>query len=418
MPLCTQHPDRETGAACEYCARPFCGECLRPLLGRSYCGECFERVQSVATGRKPQRAAAQSGTRMDPGNVGTPAPQPKLSGWLSAALYLVVLAILLPVIYSVAQSPMLLVKFAVLATGRAADLRDLMSISGIGWAGWLLLFAAFTWGSFLMVLLLTTGLGRVLERRSVADLGLAWEGVRPGALLTATIVGALWAVAVVGVNAGRARVTLTPAFDLPNFGWIALLAPPAAFILALPLAALEGAALRGYLMTALQRAGSKALGEKWGELLAVTLSAVAFALFHAQHPHFREHPWLAVPLVFTGIFLAWQTLKARSIWPSVFTWTAWLTVQSVVGLPVSAMGLPAPIFRPFVAIFSANSTLPLYWSAGAEGFEAALLLCLTSLLLLGSLTVLAPLFKKRPTLEGSRDPRPVVQERTIPLSSE
>ena len=37
---CVNHPHVATSERCARCARPFCGDCLAPILGQSLCADC------------------------------------------------------------------------------------------------------------------------------------------------------------------------------------------------------------------------------------------------------------------------------------------------------------------------------------------------------------------------------------------
>src|SRR5437868_11142720 len=51
MPVCYQHPSRETGVSCSSCGRPICPDCMTPTSVGMRCPECARERTKVRTPR-------------------------------------------------------------------------------------------------------------------------------------------------------------------------------------------------------------------------------------------------------------------------------------------------------------------------------------------------------------------------------
>jgi membrane protease YdiL (CAAX protease family) len=119
------------------------------------------------------------------------------------------------------------------------------------------------------------------------------------------------------------------------------------------------------------------LVEAVGAVGAVGLCAALFAIMHLGNPH---HTWIStLNTALVGIPLAVAYLRTRLLWLPIGIHFAWNFVQGLVlGLPVSGVQVPYPLFRAEV---SGNPLL----TGGNYGPEASLLATAVVLLATGYL---------------------------------
>jgi uncharacterized protein len=259
--------------------------------------------------------------------------------------------------------------------GRATS--DPLNAQDIGIGLWTLLFSMFAWGSLAVVLAYTAGVARALERRSLAELGLAWRGTGWRDLLLGVALAAVLFISVVGVGVGSNWFSIRLAAGTLE----ALVIPPVGFLLLLPLAAVEEIAMRGYLLNAVARS--------WGRGAGVAVSTLAFAGLHAINPHFLQTPLAVVGLLLAGLYLATAYLVTENLWLAIFLHTGWNLMEGpVFGLPVSGTTAPASVFRT-----APLPGAPTLWTGGEFGPEASLLLCILMVAHLGVLWAMRPLLK-------------------------
>lgn len=392
MSDCLLHPQTPAAATCEYCGEPYCGSCLRSLLGRRYCPACYGRVEQVAAPAAgaplpvagvvapPSDAAPHLAGRLPPEPRAAAAP--RLPGWASALVYLVLFGILEVGLQSVMAS----VFIGLNARGGGIDpdrLSDpryvhlLMGPSRMGLPLWFALFLFFGWLTLLVVLIYTGVMARVLERKSLPDLGLRprWDTVRE-AVQGLFLAGVLF-VSVVGTGVARGWYHVQPWNGGAGALWIALLGG----VSLLPFAAVEEVSMRGYLLQSAARSGGRWVG--------LAFSTLAFAALHCLNPGFSEHPLAFVGLLLAGLYLGSAYLVTGNLWLAIFLHTGWNLMEGpVFGLSVSGIEIPVSILRT-------RTTGPELWTGGSFGPEAGLLLCLLMALHIAALWALRPWLSAR-----------------------
>lgn len=405
MNHCLLHPQSEAAGACEYCAQPHCGQCLRSLLGRRYCPGCYQQVEALASGAT-RRTYAPGSAEARPTPAAAGPREARLPGWVSAAVYLIVwLALGKFLAEGVLVVPLLIAKAlsAKVPLDKAGDPSVLMDPSGLGLPLWCVLWAVVAWGSLLATIAVTAALGRWIERRTLTDLGLGWRPTIGRDLVLGLALATALFVSVVGVGAAqnlyyvRSSTSAVDALGITVVG----------FLLLLPLAAVEEISLRGYVLQAVSRS--------WGAVGGVAVSTLAFVLLHALNPGFREHPLTILGLLLAGLYLASAYLITRNLWLAIFLHTGWNLLEGpIFGLPVSGIRSPETVLET-------TATGPALWTGGAFGPEAGLLLCLLMIVHLAALWVMSPLLRPQPPEEppAGGEPRPEPAEpktyRAIPV---
>lgn len=373
---CTLHSSTPAAGSCEYCGQAQCGQCLQPLLGRSYCPSCYARVAGIA--RVPVAATGVGGAaRVAP--VERTRSGPRLPGWVSVLLYLIgFLAIDTGVQYAL---------LAALFVGRAVSKRqllpsadagfDLMDASAIGLPAWSGLFLFFGWLALLLVVGYTALLSHGLERKKLAEFGLRWTRRAVGDAAVGLGLAAVLFISVVGVGLSLGWYRLA-ALANPGSSLLTLLV---GLLILLPFAAVEEVSMRGFV----QHAGARSWG-KWGSLVVTSL---VFAAIHSLNPEIGKHPLAGVGLFLAGLYLGSAALITGDLWLAIFLHAGWNLMEGpFFGLPVSGMEVPASVLR---------TTAPGadLLTGGTFGPEAGLLLCLMMVIHLVVLWVLRPLLARR-----------------------
>jgi len=194
---------------------------------------------------------------------------------------------------------------------------------------------------------------RLLDRRSVASLGLSFQGRWPRLLLTGILIGAGMQAGIFAADAalGYSRVT---AFAPASVDALELLkyVPVLAAV-----AVAEEMLTRGYLF--------QNLWEEWGAPAAVVISAAIFAAGHLDNPNSHEQLVLTVSgLLAYGVWAALSVMWTRSLWLVVGVHFAWnLFEGSVFGFPVSGVMFGTPAIAQTAAG-------PAWFTGGSFGPEA------------------------------------------------
>jgi membrane protease YdiL (CAAX protease family) len=378
MTTCLLHPDAEAPARCEFCDQPHCGTCLRLLLGRRYCPSCYQQVQALTLGQA-QRAQPLPANGSRPA-AAAPAvsarPVPRLPGWLSAAIYL----LLFLVIYGAAQHALVVVISGAKAGigGSEAALTNPLAPGPLPLAVWSFLWIVGGWAALMVVLALTAVLSHLVEKRTLADLGLRWRATAWRDLFVGFGMAAALFISVAGIAAGKGWYDIRSLASAPQ----ALAITVTGLLILLPFAAVEEISMRGYVLQAVSRS--------WGPAAGVAVSTLVFAAVHSQNEGFRQHPLAWVGLLLAGLYLASAYQITGNLWLAIFLHTGWNLLQGpIFGLPVSGNSVPASVFRM-------QSTGPDLWTGGSFGPEAGLLLC-------GLMVVhLVTLWAMRPVLQPPR----------------
>lgn len=202
-------------------------------------------------------------------------------------------------------------------------------------------------------------IGRWLEGRGPAQLGLGWRGA-PGDLGRGALLGAGLMSAVVAVLAlaGWYRLVEGP----PETAWSetgdaltwAVIFTVAGFF--------EEVAFRGVVFRLL---------EEWlGSAAALLISSAFFGLLHGANPHATWFATLAIALE-AGLLLGGAYMLTRSLWFATGLHLAWNWTQGALfGVAVSGTNVASLLESRLVG--------PELWTGGAFGAEAsgvALLLC-------------------------------------------
>jgi membrane protease YdiL (CAAX protease family) len=210
---------------------------------------------------------------------------------------------------------------------------------------------------------------RLLERRPLAEIGIARPGaVRAGLLGFAG--GAAMFAAVVGILAVAGWYRVTGVEPLARL--LRLLLPWLALIVAT--AAVEEFLFRGILF----RLAERALGS-W---LAVLLSAVLFGLSHMSTAHATVVGALAIA-VGGGVVMAALFVLTRSLWPVIGLHAGWNFCEGpLFGAPISG-------YLNFPSLLHPSIAGPASWTGGAYGPEAGLLPIIVGLTVSAALFALA-----------------------------
>ena len=173
------------------------------------------------------------------------------------------------------------------------------------------------------------------------------------------------------------------------FGWIEITGlqwPIKSLIIVLPVivfaATMEEVFLRGYML--------KNLMDSMNKYVALILSSVLFALFHALNPNVS---WLGLlNIVAAGLLLGIYYVHRQNLWLPITLHIAWNYFQGpVLGSPVSGVALPS--------VLSLEFTGADLLTGGRFGFEASLL---TTLIMLVAVWLIhRTYFAKKPTVPGS-----------------
>lgn len=181
------------------------------------------------------------------------------------------------------------------------------------------------YGAMLLGAVLATVLmARAADPRPWSTLGLDGGAARPRRLSTAALVGAL---PIASVTLLLAAVGLLRFVRAPDGSWWAA-AGSALLFLAGP-ALTEELVFRGYPFAVLR--------ERWGPVVAILVTSVAFGLVHAQNE--GATPIALAFVVLAGIFLAGVLLVWRSLWAAWAAHLAWNWAMAAL-LHVSVSGLP------------------------------------------------------------------------------
>lgn len=136
-----------------------------------------------------------------------------------------------------------------------------------------------------------------------------------------------------------------------------------ALLIALPAAAIEEVAMRGYVLQTLE--------QRYGTVAAVAISSVIFALLHSLNPGGTQ-PLSVLGLVAAGAFLSVGYLATRQLWLPIAMHTAWNVLEGpVFGLSVSGFELPVTIVR-------IRASGPDWLTGGTFGPEAGLPVLVTT----------------------------------------
>jgi len=196
-------------------------------------------------------------------------------------------------------------------------------------------------------------LRRVLDRRSVASLGLSLENRWPRLLLTGIALGAGMQAVIFAVDAalGYSHVNSFAAAGADALE-LAKYVPVFAAV-----AVAEEMLTRGYLF--------QNLWEEWGVAPAVVITSAIFAAGHLGNPNSHAQLILTVcGLLAYGVWASLSVLWTRSLWLVIGVHFAWnLFEGSVFGFPVSGVVLGAPAIAQSVAG-------PVWFTGGSFGPEA------------------------------------------------
>jgi uncharacterized protein len=215
-------------------------------------------------------------------------------------------------------------------------------------------FAAFLLGPFTMLGVITIAWVRLIERRTLATVGLTGDrrasrfsgGVLIGIAMMSVIVACDWAAGGFAVG-GVARAFASP----QALAGITLLL--AGFAVQ---SSAEELLFRGWMMSA--------LAYRFGVVPAVLVSSLMFTLLHLE----PAVSWLFVPNVFLfAVFACCWSLRTGNIW-GVMGWHAGWNWLLGVGfeLPVTGLNTHMPALIVRLAPTGAN-----YLTGGAEGVEAS-----------------------------------------------
>lgn len=213
------------------------------------------------------------------------------------------------------------------------------------------------WSNLLMLpslLALYMLLTRLLERRPLGSVGLAFYGRWKNELGLGLLSGAAMILAVGCLEwlLGVARFSLSA--QPP--GRVALAGVFLLLLLAVA-AADEELLFRGYPFQRLVDSG--------GPLAAVAAVSVLFGLAHLRNP---SHNWIStVNTILAGVLLAVCYLRTRALWLPIGLHFTWNYFQGfVLGLPVSGWAMPEPIL-------AARIHGPAWLTGGAYGPEGSIL---------------------------------------------
>ncbi|HUX09840.1 MAG TPA: CPBP family intramembrane glutamic endopeptidase [Terriglobia bacterium] len=197
-------------------------------------------------------------------------------------------------------------------------------------------------------------LARLLERRPLGSVGLAFHPRWKNELVMGLAAGTAMILAVAGAEGllGVAQFSLGSA----SAGRIAL-AGALLFLLLAAAAASEELIFRGYPFQRLVDVG--------GPVFAVIALSVLFGAAHLRNPF---HNWIStLNTAVVGVLLAICYLRTRALWLPLGIHFSWNFVQGYgAGLPVSGLSFPEPILQ-------AKVSGPLWLTGGAYGPEGSIL---------------------------------------------
>jgi CAAX protease family protein len=205
--------------------------------------------------------------------------------------------------------------------------------------------------SLLALYLLLT---RLLERRPLGSVGLAFHGRWINELGMGLVAGAGMIVAVACLERllGVARFSLTPASPEK-----VVITGVFLFVLLAVAAVDEELVFRGYPFQRLVDSG--------GPIAAVAAISVLFGVTHLGSPY---HSWISTAnTILVGVLLAVCYLRTRALWLPIGIHFAWNYLQGyVLGFPVSGVTMPEPIL-------AARIRGPDWLTGGAYGPEGSIL---------------------------------------------
>ena len=205
--------------------------------------------------------------------------------------------------------------------------------------------------------------GRYLDRRVVADLGLAidrgwWRDLAAGAALGVALVGGAYAV---GVGLGVYRAAVDPAapagHSLPT--WLALVA---AAMVAVGVS--EELLLRGYLLSNLAEGFGALAGRRAAVAAALAVSSVAFGLLHGPNPGATRLGLVTITLA--GVLLGLGFVCTGRLALPVGLHATWNLSHVLLGVPVSGLEVG-------VRLLETETAGPALVHGGAFGPEGGLL---------------------------------------------
>jgi membrane protease YdiL (CAAX protease family) len=191
-------------------------------------------------------------------------------------------------------------------------------------------------------------IGRVVERRSLAEIGLGLHragrelllGFGIGVVLMSVVIGVLTLVGWYRVL----DISFVPGF----LGW--------ALLLFLLVSVAEEIIFRGLLFRIVE--------EGLGSWLALLISALVFGLVHITNPNATLLAGIAIALE-AGILFGAAYMLTRRLWLAIGIHWSWNFMQGpIFGVPVSGL--------PFEGVLQSELEGPEYWTGGAFGPEAGL----------------------------------------------
>lgn len=219
----------------------------------------------------------------------------------------------------------------------------------VDWVGLLALLLL----PFSCVGLIVLGWVRLVERRSLATIGLAGAGARPflrglatGFVTASAVVAAIWAV---GAADGHGYA---PALASPE----ALLAVALLLLGFIVQASVEEVLFRGWLLSALAR--------KVPLALAVGLSSLVFMFLHYAP---QQHPVVTVNMFLFAAFTCAWAIRADNIWGAMGWHTGWNWLLAT-GFELPVTGIDARLPALLVKL---TPTGPVHWTGGAQGPEGS-----------------------------------------------
>jgi membrane protease YdiL (CAAX protease family) len=260
----------------------------------------------------------------------------------------------------VAAASLLAVELAVAGAFAAAGVAPVPgAATGTGLAALLLVLTVN--GAAVAVAVLA--LGRYLDHRVVADLGLAvdgvwWRDLGVGAALGVALAGGAYAV---GVGLGVYRVSLDPTAPTgpPLAAWFAL---AAAAMVAVGVS--EELLLRGYLLSNLAEGFAALAGRRVAVAAALAVSSVTFGLLHGSNPETTPLGLLTVTLA--GVTLGLGFVATGRLALPVGLHVTWNLAHVLLGVPVSSLELG-------VRLLETETAGPALVHGGAFGLEGGLL---------------------------------------------
>jgi CAAX protease family protein len=267
------------------------------------------------------------------------------SAWGRIALYLFIWVVAICVV----QLPGLVIGIAVLARRGVPVIQKLMAgeMSVLGWP----LLATLNWLTLAATVAVTWAFARYVDRDPVPLRGFQPSHNQLAHWLAGFFLGGLFITSILA--AGR------------MLGWYHLLTvrPPAqavlvllvALVIFLPAAAVEEITMRGYVLRVLE--------ERYGWRVALTVSSLIFAGFHAGNPGFFTSPGALPGLLLAGVYLGSAYLLTRRLYFPIALHTAWNVFEGpVCGFRVSGFQVPS--------IIQLRETGPALWTGGPFGPEA------------------------------------------------